>query len=506
MKTFASVYIGSYEIVLKIFEISKEKKVKEIDCLRTWCEISRDIMDKGAISRDTLSKLLITLKDMKQCISAYKCNDYKIYAGYTLQMASNQRFIVDQIELQLNLKVNVLTNSEQRFFSYLALSSATDFESIISDCALLVDIGGSSIQITLFEEGEIITTEHLLLGATQIQEHLIRLKDKKDSNAMVSEIIKKELSSFTNIYLKNKKPDYLIMLNDQIHNVANKLPVKSHNHIISNEDYATVMDKLKRKQLYAVISESFEYETQDDMLMPFILLYQNIIEIITPDKIMIPGVSVSEGIAYQYAYNTKILKANHNFDEDVLSASWAIARRYGSYLPHLKALETMSLQIFDAVKKTHKLTPRDRLIMQVVCILHDCGKYISISEAPQCTFTIIMASEILGLTHKERLLIAYITSSNRKGELTYEEMAYEFQPEEYMKYLKLLAILRIANAMDRSHKQKFKQIHISLKDDKLYIGFEAKDSIDLEKGLFESKADFFEEVFAIRPIIHEKRK
>ncbi len=506
LKTFASVYIGSYEIVCKIFEISKEKKIKEIDCLRTWCGISKDVMAKGAISHETLSKILSCLKDMKQTIATYRCNDYRVFAGYTLQNAKNSRFVLDQIKLQLDLNINVLTNSEQRFLSYLALSSATNFEEIISQCALLVDIGGSSIQITLFEEGEIITTEHILLGATQIQEHLRRLKDKKDGNAIVSEIIKKELSSFSNIYLKSKHPEYLILLNDQIHNVANKLPMKSNNHIISNEEYATVMNKIKKKQLYSVISESFEYESDDEMLMPFILLYQNIIEMITPEKIMIPGVSVSEGIAYQYAYDAKLLKASHDFEEDVLSASWAIARRYGSFMPHLKALQSISLQIFDSVKKIHKLSKRDRLLMQVVCILHDCGKYISISEASQCTFTIIMSSEILGLSHNERLMVAYICSSNRKGELSYEEMASDFSQDEYMKYLKLLAILRVANAMDKSHKQKFKRIYMTLKEDVLSIAIETKDSMELERGLFESKADFFEEVFAIRPEIHEKRK
>lgn len=506
LKIFASVYIGSYEIVCKIFEISKDKRLKEIDCLRTWCGISKDVMDTGKISTETLKKLLHSLKDMKQTIASYKCDSYRIFAGYTLQNAKNSQFVLNQIQLQLNLSINVLTNSEQRFFSYLALSSATNFEEIISECALLVDIGGSSIQITLFEEGEIVTTEHLLLGATQIQEQLSRLKDKKESNAIVSEIIKKELSSFTNIYLKTKKPDYLILLNDQIHNVANKLPVKSQNHVISNEDYATVINKLKKKQLYSVISESFEYDSDDEMLMPFILLYQNIIEMITPVKIMIPGVSVSEGIAYRYAYENHLLKAPHDFDEDVLSASWAIARRYDSFIPHLKALQSISLQIFDMVKKFHKLTTRDRLLMQVICILHDCGKYISISEAPQCTFTIIMASEILGLTHKERLLVAYVCLSNRTEALAYEEMAFEFKEEDYMKYLKLLAILRVANAMDKSHKQKFKRISMSLKEDILSIAIETKDSMELERGMFDSKADFFEEVFAIRPVIYEKRK
>ena len=40
---------------------------------------------------------------------------------------------------------------------------------------------------------------------------------------------------------------------------------------------------------------------------------------------------------------------------------------------------------------------------------------------------------------------------------------------------------------------------------KLDIVVESSDSIVLEKGLFEEKADFFEEIFSIRPQIRERR-
>ena len=506
MKLFASIYIGSYEIILKVFEVSKTKQVKEIDCLRTWCDISKDISATGSISTETLNKLLGILKDMKQTIKTYKCNQYEVYGGYVFGGAKNIRVILDQIYLHVNLKIMLLSNSEQRFLSYLALASTPDFENIISESALVVDIGGSSIQITLFENGTIVTTEHILLGAITIRDHLERLKDKKDANSLISEIIKKEFSTFSNIYLKDMKLKYLVLINDQIHNVANKLPSKSKDHVISKDEYATVLNKLKKKQIYSVISETFEFEAENEMLMPFILLYQNLIDIIKTEQIMIPGVSVSEGIAYKYAYETKVLKAVHDFDEDILSASWAIAKRYDSYLPHLRALESISMEIFDAVKKEHKLSPRDRLLMRVICILHDCGKYISISAANECSYTIIMSSEILGLTHKERLLIASVVSTNRGKELAYEDVAGEFTPQDYMKYLKFLAILRVSNALDRSHKQKLSSIRITLKEDSLMISLEAKDSIALEKGLFDTKANFFEEVFAIRPKIHERRK
>ena len=77
----------------------------------------------------------------------------------------------------------------------------------------------------------------------------------------------------------------------------------------------------------------------------------------------------------------KWLVAKHDFDNDIISAAWSIAKRYGSYQPHLKALYKLSSEIFDAMKKYHGMGKRERVLIQCIAILHDCGKYISLSEA-----------------------------------------------------------------------------------------------------------------------------
>ena len=76
----------------------------------------------------------------------------------------------------------------------------------------------------------------------------------------------------------------------------------------------------------------------------------------------------------------------------------------------------------------------------------------------------------------------------------------------YLTVAKLTAILRIANAMDRSHKQKFHDFKMVLKDDELVITAETLEDISLEKALFRQKADFFEEMYGIRPVLKRKKE
>jgi len=265
------------------------------------------------------------------------------------------------------------------------------------------------------------------------------------------------------------------------------------------------MKKLQKKLFHTIWDDDVSEMTggrQDEALL---ILHREILHKIPTSKVVIPGLSVSEGIAYDYAYKAGLLKPNHIFEEDVISASWSLAQRFGSYKPHLQALEHFSMHIFDAMKKYHGLNKRDRLLMRVVCILHDCGKYISLSEAADCSGVIIRSSEILGLTHKEREMVAMVVTYNRKPLEPYEAVASSFSKEEYIVIVKLLAILKVANAMDRSHKQKLKKVRMVVRDNQLHITIEAEDSISLEKGLFREKADFFQRVFAIRPVIRERK-
>ena len=168
-------------------------------------------------------------------------------------------------------------------------------------------------------------------------------------------------------------------------------------------------------------------------------------------------------------------------------------------------MENLSGQIFDATKKFHGMKKRERLMIRTASILHDCGKYISLSRAPEASYTIIMSTEILGLSHKERETIAMVCAYIHRDVPSYKDVAEHFDENDYLTFLKLLAILRVSNAMDRSNRQKFKNVKMSIKDKELVITIESSDSITLETGLFEEKADFFESIFAIRPVLREKK-
>jgi len=76
----------------------------------------------------------------------------------------------------------------------------------------------------------------------------------------------------------------------------------------------------------------------------------------------------------------------------------------------------------------------------------------------------------------------------------------------YITVTKLMSILRVANALDRSHKQKMTNTKMYIEEKQLTISTDTYDDITLEKGLFDEKATFFEEVYGISIIIKQRKK
>jgi exopolyphosphatase/guanosine-5'-triphosphate,3'-diphosphate pyrophosphatase len=506
MKLFSSIYIGSYETTMKVFEISKQKGIKTIDTLKISSDIIKDILSVGRIMPETCDKLCRVLNDMKRTMEGYKVDSFSVVAGPNIKHADNSLIVLEQIKVHTGFSVTVLSNSEQRFLGYQAAAAIEDFEEIISDSAVMIDVGGVSLQITLFSKGKIVTTQHLSLGTVSISENLKKLGSASvNSFEQAYEMMYKELEVFKTMFLNEIQPKYMILLGVQVSTIAEKISGFSSKKV-KTKDYLDFLNKINKSYIKSLEVENDVYLDNVSFVEPTVMLYKVLAETLKPSTVYAPGVSVCEGMAYNHSYSKKWLTATHDFDNDIISAAWAIAKRYGSYQPHLKALYKLSTEIFDAMKKYHGMGKRQKVLIQCIAILHDCGKYISIAEAADCSYAIIMSSEILGLTHKERELIATTVEFNRKPVEPYENLSDRFTVEEYLIILKLLSILKVANALDRSHKQKIKNVSMRVKDRELVISIEANSSLALEKGLFKKNADFFADIFSIKPVLKENDK
>lgn len=505
--TFAAIDIGSYNVAMEIFEISKKQGLKSLDYVDQRMELGRETYAQGRISNNMVKKLCDVLNDFKRIMKEYQVADYRVCATSPLREAENAEIVLGKILQNTGMKVEVLSNSEQRFLGYKSIAcTEADFPKIIAKGTAVLDIGGGSIQISLFDKDNLITTQNIKLGNLRIRERLMSLENSTlHYETLVEEFIQNEIVSFKKIHLKDRKIENVILMGDYIPDIL--VNYVGEQRVIKKEQFMDLYQKIiSRSPIELAMYLNIPLENAS-LLLPTAIIYRRFMDEFGADTIWAPGTQLTDGMAYDYAEKMKLIKSTHNFNNDIVMAAKNIGKRYGVSKPHVQSLEKIALAIFDGMKKFPGLDSRERLLLQCAVYLHDCGKYVSLADAADCNYQIVMATEIIGISHMEREMIAQIVRFNTFPMESYDVLSEtsDLGIDEYLTVNKLTAILRLANAMDRSHLQKVEQIRASLRDDKLVLNIVSNKDYALEQGLLGEKIDFFEDVFGIRPVLKVKR-
>ena len=504
-KLIAAIDVGSYELEMKIFEISQKNKIVMINHVRHVIELGRDTYVTGRVDFKHIDEVCEILYGFTNIMKEYNVTEYVAYTTSSIREAENENIILDRIRVKTGLDIKVLANAEQRFLGYKALAMKSEFADYIKEGTAIVDVGAGSIQISLFDSGTLVTTQNIKLGSLRIRELLYKLSDDREHfNRLVEELVGNDIQTFKKMYLKDRKIKNIIAIGDYIMYFA----LKNGKCIstMTREYFLERFNNFMGKNVDQISVKMGITEEQASLLMPCAMVYKRLIEETDTENIWFPAVDLCDGIAAEYAIEKKMVKVEHDFDEDIISAAKIISKRYKANQKHIAILERNVLAIFDAMKKVHGLGDNERKLLQISAILHDCGKYISMNKPGELSYNIIMSTEIIGLSQRDRAIVANVVKYNTEDFFDEDNRFYDVDREDYMTIAKLVAILRVANAMDRSHKQKFKNSKAVMKDDTtLVITTYARDDITLEKGLFTSKAEFFEEVYGVRPILRQKR-
>ncbi|MCE1195497.1 HD domain-containing protein, partial [bacterium] len=219
------------------------------------------------------------------------------------------------------------------------------------------------------------------------------------------------------------------------------------------------------------------------------------------DLVIVPNVSIREGLLLAEVRGLDP-GVEDELKRQVVASAVALGKRYHYDETHARHVRALCVAIFDALSKEHGLGNHERLLLETAAILHDIGTYIRASGHHRHGEYIVANSEIFGLNRSDINIVSNVVRYHRRTPPSPSHVNYISLPrEDRTAVMKLSAILRVADALDRNHSGRVADARFEKSGDKFLISSPKDLDLSLEKLSLADKGDMFEDVFGLVPMI-----
>jgi exopolyphosphatase/guanosine-5'-triphosphate,3'-diphosphate pyrophosphatase len=238
-------------------------------------------------------------------------------------------------------------------------------------------------------------------------------------------------------------------------------------------------------------------EDRADVILPAAMVYERLAELAGMESILVPNVGIKDGVLLDLAEN--LVPGEHGrdrLDEIAWDGAVTLGRRYALDQAHGQHVAELALSLFDQLHDLHKLDEQDRRLLLAAAILHDVGTFIGYRRHHKHSQYIIAESDLPGFSPAEIQVIANIARYHRKSApAPHHEPFQKLSERAQSKVRKLAPILRLADALDREHRQTVSAVLARVEDSKLELELTGEGDLLLERWALQQKASMFEDVY-----------
>ncbi len=500
----SAIDLGSFSLKMKIVEVSPSGEQRVLDQLSKPTSLGKDVFSFGRIKHETVDEVCTILEGFQHLIEEYRGDSYLAVATSAIREAENKDQLIDIIKLRTGLDVEILNNSREKFITYKAIRAEfPEHVKLYREGVMLVEVGAGNVEITLYRDGYLLLTHSIKLGHLRLRRVLAQLEEKSlDFPDLLEEYIESHLDTISNIKEKYNIQHYLSLGSEMklIKKLSGRKDSPAGQQIILAEDFYSLYEGIHGKAS-AILTRDLNLDTGSAAsLLPSMMILKKTLEMTAAKIIHAPLLSLNDGLVAEFVGKLHKTDYHVDFDRDIVSQAREMARRFTFDEKHARDVEEKSLALLDLLGKKYGLRKKERLLLQVGAILHDIGKYVSLEKHQDQSFHLINASDLLGLSNAELNIIANIARyHSAQSPYHVDDSSNLPQGRERVITAKLVAIIRLADAMDSSHKQKISDLKMKIKGRDLVIKGSASQDILLESWKFEHNAYYFRDVFGLSP-------
>jgi len=501
----ASINLGSNSLGLMISQINANGKMKILEDLKMPTNAGRDTFATKRINIKTINEICEVFNGFHQIINDYNIKWYRAVATSSIREAENREYVLEQIRMKAGINIEIINSSQERFFINKALYEVLPgIEGMVKKGVLVINIGSGGIEISVYDKKYLKFTEYIKVGSLRMREILSNLEKKTlDFASIMEQYLDSKMYPIKSI-IKNMSIKNFVGLGGEF---------KSSNFLIKNDDgyinkkaINELFDDIKNVSMEKIMEKYKLHKNQAEFLLPSLIILRSFFNITDAKGVYIPTISLRYGLLINMVDEMFNTERGRKSVKDILGSMWYMCEKYGADINHSKCVKKFAINIFDGIKNIHGFSEKEKFYLKSASILHDIGKYVDINNNEIYCYNIIKAENIMGLSEREKNIIAATAMYHGEMIPKNEHKQYKYLSEEdKIVVSKLAAILKLAEALDTSHKQKIKDLHIDIGRTKAKFLVYSDYDITLEKWSFNKRSNFFNEVMGIEAVVKEQK-
>jgi exopolyphosphatase/guanosine-5'-triphosphate,3'-diphosphate pyrophosphatase len=503
MPTIAAIDVGSNAIRLAIGSVDGHRRLGLLESLREPVRLGQDVFTQGLISEETTERAIEAFLKFRQLMDQHGVKHSRAVATSALREAFNRDLFIDQVAQATGIEICVIGPEEEARLIHLAV---TDTINLKNKLAMLVDVGGGSVEITLASNGHILSTGSFNMGTVRLLQKLEEKKlGERHFNVLVREYVdatKKRLKK----EIGNQKIDLCIGTGGNLEalgDLRQELLGKDRNSLIAEEELDALVKHLQGLSYEERIQKLRLRPDRADVIVPAAIVLQKVLKQAGVNEVLIPHVGLKDGLLLDIVAELYDDRKPLRRDQ-VLASAVQLGRKYAFDEQHGTTVARFAVQLFDETRHLHHLDDESRLLLEVAAMLHDMGQFVNIMGHHKHTYYLLASTPLLGLSDAQRAIVANVARYHRKSFPTLKHEPYRsLSVKDRVTVSKLAALLRLADALDTEHAAKVSRISVEGKKRQVIMTLKGDGDLLLEKWALVKKSALFEEVFSVKFSIGE---
>ncbi|MDQ6955039.1 MAG: Ppx/GppA phosphatase family protein [Mariprofundaceae bacterium] len=489
----AAIDVGSNAMRLGIAAFDTEAGIPQmIQRYREPVRLGHDAFTSGILSDPTMDDAVNAFHYFRKILDQHHIERYRATATSAMRDSKNSHVLIKRIYDETNIKLTLISGEEEGRLVQLSIARRVDLN---KQFALLVDMGGGSVEVTLCDNGEVISAQSFKIGTVRLLE---MLGQGGDINGLLSEYLEGTRNKLKQ-QIGKRRPALCIATGGNagaIGSLAFQLLGTESVASIQQSELKVLIRKLASMNLEERIHDLDLRPDRADVILPASMVFHEIMNVARVQTMVMPDASLLDGILIGMMESEDV--SMHSQRRNLLAWARSLKKKYHVDQSYAKSVARLALNLFDQTYAIHGLTKRERLVLEIACRAHEIGMYVRVGGHHRHAAYLISASPLLGISTTEKAVLGQTVRYQRKAVPSDEHQGFmQLNSEDKQSVWVLSCFLRLAIALNKDRRNRIHHVHVSIDEKDMRLQLQGDGNLLLERWAALKVSAYVEQVFAL---------